>query len=58
MVCLHNAHITEIIFFLSLGVTIKFVLLEIGGEGISLCVRVSTDQAKLCHKCRWYLKTI
>jgi hypothetical protein len=58
MTCLYKADITEIDFVRSLGVTIKFVLLEIGGEGISLCVRVSTDQAKLCHKCRRYLKTI
>jgi hypothetical protein len=58
MICVHKADITEISFVRSLGVTIKFVLLEVGGEVISLCVRVSTDQAKLYHKCGRYLKTV
>ena len=58
MICVHKADITEINFVLSVGVTIKFLLLEVGGEGIRLCVLVSMDQAKLCHKCGWYLKTI
>jgi hypothetical protein len=58
MICVYKTDITEINFVRSLGVTIKFVLLEVGGEGISLCVGVSTDQTNLCHKCEWYLKTI
>lgn len=56
--CVYKTDITEINFVRSLGVTIKFVLLDVGGEGISLCARVSKDQVKSCHKCGWYLKTI
>jgi hypothetical protein len=58
MICVYKANIAEINFILSWSVTIKFVLLEGGGEGISLCLRVSTDQAELCHKCGPHLKII
>jgi hypothetical protein len=58
MICVYKADIAEINFVRSWSVTIKFVLLEVGGEGISLCLRVSTDQAELCHKCGPYLKII
>ena len=39
MICVYKADITEISFVRSLGVTIKFVLLEVGGEG-TVCVCV------------------